>query len=585
MEDVEVSRSTRTFAVYPIEKIRPTDDVRAPAEATMRLARNEREPILAGIVNQSDRTLHVTGIEVSVSTQADFCPYLIEAYETAYFTAEKPTRPVFGRGRIGRWPDPLVPLTPRQPSRTRISEESSTRIYTYRLNRPQAVPPDENRMILVDVYLPPARTPAQATRVPATMTVSFVVNGVPLTEPTSRIPPSVQVAIEPFDFELPRAQTFETAVGFTWGKVVGVHRHAGLQPEDEAALHHDYIRVLARNKLAPYRPQREPVPVTKDEDGNLTADWTSFDRTAGEVLDGTLFEDAGPASTIRFPPSASGLETESDRQEFEMLAAEHFRDRGWLDRAYAYLFDEPMLRELSHVRARGLALKRRIPDLATMVTQPFTPLLAAAIDIWVPQVTDLGDTLPFFPIFFEDRRVVLDWQTNYSPWVYRVRGRSERAWYYTAMGAQYWTFPDLFIDSDLADHRVIPWLAFRYNLSGYLHWSTTASYGGEATPWTKQRIWYTNGDGTLLYPALPSSHNVSRHRAAPSLRMIALREGIDDYEYLSLLEDLAGRYFADRMAQEIVRNSVSFENSEKLYNTMRRRTASRIERRLQPSQP
>lgn len=215
-----------------------------------------------------------------------------------------------------------------------------------------------------------------------------------------------------------------------------------------------------------------------------------------------------------------------------------------------------------------------------MVTQPFTPSLIAAVDISAPQVVALGDTLPFYPIWFENRRVILDWQTNYPSWVNHRRRASERSWYYTAMDAQYWTFPDLFVDSDLTNHRVIPWPAYKYGLVGYLHWGTAAAYRGDTTPWEDQRIWWTNGDGTLLYPAFPSEHNVFRHRAAPSLRLIGLREGIDDFEYLELPEDVRGRSVARRLTDRVVRSSVSFGRSERHYGEVRDTVARRIARAL-----
>jgi hypothetical protein len=573
----------RAFVLSSLEKLRPGDQVPPASTRRIRLARNEREAVILGVENIGSRELLVEGIEIEGAG-----PLLeLDVYELGYYTVSEPTGPIDLGVAKGYWPDPLTPLGPRWDERT--NDAAPLRI---EVDEPIRVPPGGHRLFLVDLYLRSER-PLSGSVARSTLRVSFRPTGRrgsrgAVGEPGAGVEPAaVSLDVEPYDFTLPREQSFETAVGFSWSSVIATHRSLAEQsgsqaPEDETRLHRDYLRVLGLAKLAPYSAQEVPVAVEKSDDGGLAPDWSSFNEIAGAYLDGELVPGIGPASTVRFPPSASGLETASDHRRFRELAEEHFADQGWLDRAYEYLLDEPLFGEYPEVRARARRTRALSPGVATMTTEPFALALTGEVDIWVPDVVSLGDTLSLFPISFKGGRLQLDWQTNFPPWIYRTRPSSERAWYYTAMGAQYWQFPDLFIDSTITDHRVIPLLAYRYGLVGYLNWGTTASYRGEQSPWEDQLIWFANGDGNLLYPLVPGRHNVSEHRAGPSLRMIALREGIDDYEYLKLVERFVGPAAAYRLVRDLVTTSVRWSRNPKDYEGVRERAAALIENAVRP---
>ncbi len=103
------------------------------------------------------------------------------------------------------------------------------------------------------------------------------------------------------------------------------------------------------------------------------------------------------------------------------------------------------------------------------------------------------------------------------------------------------------IDTDAADARVIPWIAWRYNLDLYFLWCVNQYRDGDRkmNPWVDQyierdgkRIW---GAGTFLYPGedrvYPAADRGVRGPVA-SIRMKNWRRGQQDYEYLWLARRL-----------------------------------------------
>ncbi len=102
------------------------------------------------------------------------------------------------------------------------------------------------------------------------------------------------------------------------------------------------------------------------------------------------------------------------------------------------------------------------------------------------------------------------------------------------MGKEVWLYvsgpqppyPTLVIDYPAIAYRILPWMCWKYGVTGLLYWSvnywTTNPY---VEPMNTR--WKQNGNGSLYYPGPDGP--------VPSLRLEVLRDGIEDYEYLALL--------------------------------------------------
>ncbi len=109
---------------------------------------------------------------------------------------------------------------------------------------------------------------------------------------------------------------------------------------------------------------------------------------------------------------------------------------------------------------------------------------------------------------------------------------------------QTFPYPTRLIDEYLITGRDVFWSKFDYRLTGDLFWNTTGycnwgvgnvvGYGRISDLYsTSCRDGVTDGDGYLFYPGRPYDSD----KPFPSLRLTAVRDGIDDHSYLSILEE------------------------------------------------
>jgi hypothetical protein len=110
-------------------------------------------------------------------------------------------------------------------------------------------------------------------------------------------------------------------------------------------------------------------------------------------------------------------------------------------------------------------------------------------------------------------------------------------------------------DADAIEFRVMPWIAWKYNIDQYFYWSTTF--------WSKLNVFLNpatyqnriNGDGTFFYPGQDNMYpEENRNLAGPlsSIRAKNWRRGAQDFEYLWLLKK-AGK---DKELNEILNKCV-----------------------------
>lgn len=150
---------------------------------------------------------------------------------------------------------------------------------------------------------------------------------------------------------------------------------------------------------------------------------------------------------------------------------------------------------------------------------------------------------------------------SFDPDIARLRqAAGDEIWAYTAVvqnqeqPSPYWQ-----IDFPLLNYRIVPWISYRYGVEGMLYWTTTL-WGELAersrSPWSDPCSFTAdgncyNGDGLLLYPGSEINFVVPKdaygdgspapaYGAAPSLRLKALRDAMEDYEYLVMAASIDG---------------------------------------------
>ena len=91
--------------------------------------------------------------------------------------------------------------------------------------------------------------------------------------------------------------------------------------------------------------------------------------------------------------------------------------------------------------------------------------------------------------------------------------------------------PNLVIDTDTIDYRIVPWLCWKYDIKGFLYWCVNWWPYVDPFKDTNNTQWGQNGNGLLYYPGPEGP--------MASIRLEVLRDGLEDYEYLYLLKVIA----------------------------------------------
>lgn len=370
----------------------------------------------------------------------------------------------------------------------------------------------------------------------------------------------VPIQLRVWNIDLPEKNHVETAFGYSPG--TSWRYHGVSSDSDKRKINDLYFQLLSDYRISPYRPAPMDdyaisfvVDKEKPENSHAKIDFERFDREMERVLEkfhftglslslpgmgwGTFHERGGPSI------QGYGEETPEFQAMFSSMVRQiesHLREKGWLDMAYVYWFDEPEPRDYDFVRDGMNLIKKYAPDLPTMLTEEpsvktITENALGKVDIWCP-VT---------PNFSEENAKL-------------CRANGERFWWYVCCWphAPYCTE---FIDHNAVEMRTWLWQTWKYDVKGILIWasnwwtSDTAfpdwnspqnpyedpmSYvSGYSVPKGTKRFW-GNGDGRLYYPPLSCatpSKTPNFELPVPSIRLAMLREGIEDYEMLYLLQE------------------------------------------------
>ncbi|MCW5979545.1 MAG: DUF4091 domain-containing protein [Bryobacteraceae bacterium] len=189
----------------------------------------------------------------------------------------------------------------------------------------------------------------------------------------------------------------------------------------------------------------------------------------------------------------------------------HLKEKGWEKQYIQHIHDEPHDLEAPIYRKYGRIIRESLPGVPTIDAVGLDQdigFFADVCDIWVP-------VLSSFDHQFDKIRSHV--------------GKGGQAWFYTCIGPQ-GRYLNRFIDLSLLKVRLLHWFNFRHELTGFLHWG--GNYWGPRPFQNVQTVINDNrtllpaGDNALVYP------NAEKNSILSSIRLEAMRDGIEDYELL-----------------------------------------------------
>ncbi len=320
-------------------------------------------------------------------------------------------------------------------------------------------------------------------------------------------PLELPVSLHVWDFEVPKTRHLS---------VVNWWRFPGLGFEKRVKAYTDAYWKLLEQFCAFLVEHRQTDVNTSigliTEKGNATDGYT-YDTTRME-----RYAEAAFAAGIRqiqlhsVGKRTAGLTDPVSRikpveANFRRLAAleKVIKRRGWRGRFAVSISDEPFI----HHEESYAALVDRVHKTAPSVRciEAVEAEFLGKLDIYVPKLSHLN---LWYPRFDE------------------VRRKGAELWYYTCCHPV-GRYPNRFLDQSLLKARVLHWINYLYELDGFLHWGLNHFAGDK--PFTQEGISKSLplGDRAIAYPG--------KDGLIGSLRFSAQRDGLQDFEYLWVLED------------------------------------------------
>lgn len=268
--------------------------------------------------------------------------------------------------------------------------------------------------------------------------------------------------------------------------------------------------------------------------------------------------DAKPTQSPHYTtlmPRQRVIEVDPGMTDAQVIAIrDDFVAKGWGDALGVFPIDEPQTQAQYDI-IKQLAPRFRalgIPLLTTIQNSTAWMALDGAVDIWVP-------------VFYE---CILD-----AAQILTKLAKGERVWSYAA-GVQPNSAPTWLLDYDLIDYRIPAWLNYGHGQTGLLYWTT--AYWENGDPWTNAANVSSNsgnGEGVLFYPG----DKVGAPNAAiPSARLKALRDGVEDYDYLTLLAQLGDPGLAAQLATTLAPTWDNWSHNPTVLASAREAAATRI---------
>ena len=268
----------------------------------------------------------------------------------------------------------------------------------------------------------------------------------------------VPISLRVYGFTLPDDPVFRTIITFSPNEIARFDKRPGQEAEK------DICRVLAEHGV---RGHGATVTVeAKLMAGKVVCDFTKFDERISWVIDNLRFNafflgpcfGGGTSEGWERHSKWFGMEPLSEDfnkyfPDYMRQIGQHLREKGWLDKAYVYLWDEPEPDYFDKVVAlQKLALKGDPALKIWETTSPSHHAFWGVVKAW---------SVPFGRPHFDETSVEQRRATGDEIWVYNIpcsleiAPQDHRLWFwqaarYGAIGAQLWNVTNY----NGIDHRI-----------------------------------------------------------------------------------------------------------------------------------
>ena len=550
----------QVWAVPSIQKVRPDDKLEKSnlvwsgetKTVSVAGARNEHVPFQVVITAPSPPTRHdkaASGFWFEVSDLVSTAGRISKARIRLYF---EPVVLCYGKsspvGATGFWPDALAPLS--DPFDMTAPFRRSVK----------------NRAVWIDVMVP-----EEAGAGTYSGTISITQSGKPIDQ--------LKLLLKVYGFALPDETHLVTFINVS-GNWFAPHYDVKPGSPELRALTKKYYEFLYAHRMEPWFNELLQPEFEERADGAVAVKFDDgmYDHFMNELKTKRVLLGVGPSKLLRdacFPEFSEGFNNRV--KSYLSQIADYFNKHGWLDRLIINSpIDEPnSAQQFSDTRKWAQLVHEAAPRVPFLVTK--SP---------VSEHAEWG-TLRGYANNFSIHGNALNEPAVKKAIPEEQAKAGEITWYISC--DQIYPQPNYFIDAPAMDPVMVPWITWRYAMNGILYWAVNY-WRQTSNPWENPVTFLSgflcsngyvlNGEGSLLYPGNHTKRYTGQQNVdgpVSSIRFELLREGIEDYEYLWLLQSLGDKKFADEAARDLVVDVSSFSrNVEELFAT-RERLARRIE--------
>jgi len=334
---------------------------------------------------------------------------------------------------------------------------------------------------------------------------------------------SIPLILTVYPFQMPEERHLKVAEWFTTRHFERLHGIKDVYSEEWFDMLRKYADNLVNHRQNVFQVPMSSIAITRLEQGEFVFDFSRFDQIAQVFWDTGKMDYLETGELAKFGEEA-WFDTEIVFKDIKVYNADdnvqvtlpgmevipfllpafenHLREEGWLDKTLFHVKDEPTLRNVTAWKEISSIIHRYAPDLIRVDALETTHLFDD-IEIAIPKLDYLSG-----------------WYEKYEE---AARNGTE-LWFYTVGIYQASSYPNKTIDMPVIDSRILHWLNYKYDLNGFLHWGWNQ--------WTEnpyEEVGMHIGDAWHVYP--------TKNGVLNSLRWEQMRNGLQDYEYLWMLEN------------------------------------------------
>jgi hypothetical protein len=361
---------------------------------------------------------------------------------------------------------------------------------------------------------------------------------------------SIPVKLRVWSFTIPEKGS-QLKMAFNWdeGGSAAIHGPADWK---EKGLKRKYMDCLLEHRMGVDNIYRGTPPQVEDVKYAVERGASNFNVT-----------------NVGWPASFTPAQIDTVLKRIE-AAYQQYEDAGVAEQAYVFGFDEHY-QEMAIPQIYG-AIGKKFPKLKRLAsTGPRGKPTDEHVDIWAMSLGTYFGTMK-------------------AGHIDRLQPKGAQFWLYLSTSAGP-PRPNWWIESPLIETRTLFWLAYEVDADGCLYYfinhheakpTPIDENAGAYTTWNPRTFPGHNGDGQLIYPG--------KNGPLASLRMANVRDGVEDYEYMKLLERLliekgkvknkmeARAYIKEKYVRYVGVNFWIHTHEETLLRAIRDRMAEEIEK-------